>query len=389
MDGDFRADRWRGPRALLNQRVCKLTVSNDSLYSESFLRWVLPGYLDAIHRETSSVTVKHLSSETIKELPIPLPPRMEQDQIVAAIEEQFSRLEAGVAALERARQNLKRMRAAILQYAATGTLLRDGVSNTPQEPVHSPSSWRWVSWGDVLAEGRESFRRGPFGSTITKAMFVPSGYKVYEQYCAINDDCSFGRYYITADKYSELQRFAVQAGDFLISCSGVTLGRITRVPNDFEEGIINQALLRVRINEDLLDPEYFVTVFRSPFFQRHIFANSTGSAIPNVKGVKDLKAIPFPMPPVAEQRRIVEVVKNLQVGVGIGEHEVQRASKRAEHLRSAILTSAFLGDLAPQHPDDQPATALLGRIASERGSSTGQGSTRLGAPGAIQQKVTA
>ena len=74
MDGDFRVDRWHGPRALLNQRVCKLTVRNASLYSESFLRWVLPGYLDAVHRETSSVTVKHLSSETIKELPIPLPP---------------------------------------------------------------------------------------------------------------------------------------------------------------------------------------------------------------------------------------------------------------------------------------------------------------------------
>ena len=103
-----------GPDALLNQRVCKITVRTEAYYSQRFLRWVLPGYLDAVHRSTSSVTVKHLSSETVKELPIPLPPRPEQERIVAAIEEQFSRLDAGIAALERARHNLVQMRAAIL-----------------------------------------------------------------------------------------------------------------------------------------------------------------------------------------------------------------------------------------------------------------------------------
>ena len=107
MDGDFRVEEWRGARALLNQRVCTVTVRQPRLYSHKFLRWVLPGYLEAVHRETSSVTVKHLSSETVKQLPLPLPPRAEQDRIVAAIEEQFSRLDAAVAALESAQGKLR------------------------------------------------------------------------------------------------------------------------------------------------------------------------------------------------------------------------------------------------------------------------------------------
>ena len=94
MDGDFRVARWTGSKALLNQRVCRLRVLDERQYSDHFLEFVLQPYLDEIHKVTSSVTVKHLSSRTVQQLPIPLPPRAEQDRIVDAIEEHFSRLAA-------------------------------------------------------------------------------------------------------------------------------------------------------------------------------------------------------------------------------------------------------------------------------------------------------
>src|SRR5262249_10230353 len=150
-----------------------------------------------------------------------------------------------------------------------------------------PQGWVWTTWESILSLDDGSFKRGPFGSALKKSIFVSSGYKVYEQYCPINDDCSYVRYYITPEKYEELKAFAVKARDFLISCSGVTLGRITQVPDDFEEGIINQALLRVRINNEIVNDQFFLKLFRSPYFQKQIFDNVTGSAIPNVKGVKD------------------------------------------------------------------------------------------------------
>jgi type I restriction enzyme S subunit len=94
MDGDFHCQPWMGEPALLNQRVCKISP-DESRYSKQFLRYVLPGYLSAINAKTPSVTVKHLSSRTIADIPLPLPPLPEQRRIVAEIEKQFTRLEAG------------------------------------------------------------------------------------------------------------------------------------------------------------------------------------------------------------------------------------------------------------------------------------------------------
>ena len=85
MDGDFTASRWKGDDALLNQRVCKLTCQGD-YFDERFFFLCLQPYLNAINAETSSVTVKHLSSRTIESIPLPIPPFNEQRRIVAKIE---------------------------------------------------------------------------------------------------------------------------------------------------------------------------------------------------------------------------------------------------------------------------------------------------------------
>ncbi|MCR4029819.1 MULTISPECIES: restriction endonuclease subunit S [Flavobacterium] len=180
-----------------------------------------------------------------------------------------------------------------------------------KKPFNIPSSWIWVPWGSILAYDNYPFKRGPFGSSLKKDMFIDSGYKVYEQYCPINDDCSFERYYISDELYEKLEGFAVKENDYLISCSGATLGRITQVPSNFKEGIINQALLRVRINHKYVDKNFFKLLFRSPYFQKMIFDNSTGSAIPNVKGVNELKIMPVPFLSLDEQQKIVREVEKI------------------------------------------------------------------------------
>jgi type I restriction enzyme S subunit len=80
MDGDFNCASWRSNAALLNQRVCKITP-DDRFYAGPFLRYVLQGYLSAIQAQTPSMTVAHLSSRTISDIPLPLPPRAEQDRM--------------------------------------------------------------------------------------------------------------------------------------------------------------------------------------------------------------------------------------------------------------------------------------------------------------------
>ncbi|HHA1766747.1 TPA: restriction endonuclease subunit S [Enterobacter ludwigii] len=213
--------------------------------------------------------------------------------------------------------------------------------NDEEKPFELPQEWEWVCWGELLAYDDGAFKRGPFGSSLTKSMFISEGYKVYEQYCPINDDCSFERYYISDEKFEELRGFAVKAGDFLVSCTGATLGRITQVPQKFKEGVINQALLRVRINKGFIDADFFKLLFRSPFFQKNIFENSKGSAIPNLKGVNDLKAMPIPFLSIHEQYRIVAKVNELMAICEQLKVDLKSSKITQLHLADALTDAAL------------------------------------------------
>ncbi|WP_213992554.1 restriction endonuclease subunit S [Sodalis sp. dw_96] len=229
-----------------------------------------------------------------------------------------------------------------------------------------------------MNNNKDSFKRGPFGSSLTKAMFVEHGYKVYEQYCPINDDCSYARYYVTEIKFNEMKAFQVIDGDFLISCSGVSLGRITQVPKGSEKGIINQALLRVRINNLLYNDKFFKLLVKSPPFQKKKFENSTGSAIPNLKGVKQLKAMPVPLLSLEEQHEIIRQTEQLFAYADTIEKEVSSALTRVNNLTQSILAKAFRGELTAQWRIENPelisgensAAALLDRIKTERAANS-------------------
>lgn len=132
MDGDFNSAFWGKKPAILNQRVCKITPIEE-LYSKSFLAFLLPGYLSAINANTSSVTVKHLSSRTIGEIELPLPPREEQTRIVAKLEELLTDLDVGVAELKTAQKKLVQYRKALLKAAINGSLTAEW---RQKNPVH-------------------------------------------------------------------------------------------------------------------------------------------------------------------------------------------------------------------------------------------------------------
>ena len=122
MDGDFNSSLWAGERALLNQRVCKLTP-DERFYDLRLLVHALQGYLSAINSKTSAITVKHLSSRTVADVPLPLPPRPEQGRLVDSIESYFTRLDDAVASLKRVQRNLARYRASVLKAAVEGRLV--------------------------------------------------------------------------------------------------------------------------------------------------------------------------------------------------------------------------------------------------------------------------
>lgn len=130
----------------------------------------------------------------------------------------------------------------------------------------------------------------------------------------------------------------------------------------------------MRLDNNKYDSDFFKILFRSPTFQKVIFENSTGSAIPNLKAAKLLKQIPVPMLSMMEQKNIVARVYELYKSISLIEKSVKSAQKRVNLLTQSILGKAFSGELTAewreQHQDlitgVNSAEALLAKIQAER-----------------------
>ncbi|MBR1695634.1 MAG: restriction endonuclease subunit S [Selenomonas sp.] len=209
-----------------------------------------------------------------------------------------------------------------------------------EQPYKVPENWCWVRF-DVTAE----LKKGPFGSSLTKAMFVPKGkdtYKVYEQGNAIRKTTQYGSYYITEAKYQELKNFAINDGDIIVSCAG-TVGELYKLPSDCEAGVINQALMRVRVS-NIVNEFYFINYFSGIMLQ-DVVNSSQGTAIKNIPPFKVLKSMPFPMPPQREQSRIVARIESLFAKLDEAKEKIQEVLDGADLRRAAILHQAFTGKL--------------------------------------------
>lgn len=219
-------------------------------------------------------------------------------------------------------------------------LLEQAILPESECPYKVPDNWVWTNLGNVAI-----YKKGPFGSSITKAMFVPKGrktYKVYEQGNAIRKDKNYGSYYITKEKYEELKSFKVEPGDLIVSCAG-TVGETYQLPDEIEQGVINQALMKVKVNSKI-SLKYYLLYF-DQILRKDIAANSKGTAIKNIPPFSVLKNMPFPLPPLSEQQRIVERIESLSEKLDKSKELIQDAIDSFENRKTAILHKAFSGEL--------------------------------------------
>ena len=293
---------------------------------------------------TRGVGNKNWVLDAIASTMVVLPPLVEQKRIVAKIEELLPLVDRYAVSYEKLEQfNAKfpeDMKKSILQYAIQGKLVEqrpeEGTGEElyqqiqtekqrlikegkikkekplpeiaeDEKPYDIPDNWTWVRFGDL-----GSYKKGPFGSAITKSMFVPKGngaIKVYEQKNAIQKDATLGDYYIRRDYFeSKMKGFEVFPGDIIVSCAG-TIGETYVMPDKFEQGIINQALMRMKIFEPLYIP-YFLTFFDF-VLKKNARSGSKGSAIKNIPPFEILKNYLVPIPPLAEQKRIVAKLEEI------------------------------------------------------------------------------
>ena len=335
---------------------------------------------------------------------LPLPPFPEQRRIVAEIEKQFTRLDAAVAALRRTRANLKRYRASVLHAACSGELVpteaelaraegreyepadvllerilaerrahweaqekRRGKYQEPAAPDTSdlpslPEGWVWVTLGQIsaLKGGVTKGQRHKEGQPLVEVPYLRVA-NVQRGYLDLSVTKTIAVPPSTVDELRLIK------GDILFNEGGDRdkLGRGWIWNDEIDDCIHQNHVFRVRLPTDDILPElisWWGNSFGQDYFQR------TGKQTTNLASINlsVLTGFPVPLPPLAEQSRIVaEVERRLSV-IQQAEAAVEASLQRAERLRQSILKQAFSGQLAPQDPDDEPASVLLERIRAQR-----------------------
>jgi type I restriction enzyme, S subunit len=225
-----------------------------------------------------------------------------------------------------------------------------------------PENWTWIRFGETGL-----FKKGPFGSALTKSMFVPKSedtVKVYEQQHAINKKHTLGTYYITREYFEDsMSGFEVQPGDIIVSCAG-TIGETYIMPEDMEQGIINQALMRVSLIPSIYD-KFFLYYFDYGL-KKAAKEESNGSAIKNIPPFNVMKNWLFPITSIQEQRRIVGNIEKMYQWIDTIDVLQMQYSSDLEVLKSKIIDAGIQGKLTEQLPEDGTAEELLERIAKEK-----------------------
>ena len=333
-----------------------------------------------------------VKSDFVTNYRIPLAPLAEQQRIVAAIETHFTRLDTAVAGLHRLQANLKRYRAAVLKAACEGRLVDQDPTDEPATQLlarilaERRSKWQAANPGkkyqDATPPDTSGLSELPEGwvwgsvneisqfmqyGTSDKAEVEWSGAPVMRMGNIQEGKLDFTNLKFMPEGWSNLAAYELTDGDLLFNRtnSAELVGKTAVYKKHHLQAVFASYLIRVRVAVEFL-PDFLSFYINSVFGRQYIasvVSQQVGQA--NVNGTK-LANMPVPIPPLAEQTRIVaEVERRLSV---IDQHEkaIRANLACAARLRQSILKRAFSGRLVPQDPTDEPASMLLERIHAQR-----------------------
>jgi type I restriction enzyme, S subunit len=360
--------------------------------------------------------------DQIGEFEVELPPALDQTRTVAKIEELISDLDASVAALKRARANLKRYRAAVLKAAVEGKLTAEWrKSNSPSESADKlleriliarrkkweetqlakyaaqgkeppkgwkdkyshpstpetanldalPMEWRWVG-ASQICKSIENGNTPPPHEMFPNAGEIPF-IKVYNLTFDGTLDFGIKPTFIRRTIHEKLlKRSRVQPGDVLMNIVGPPLGKVSLVPDAFPEWNTNQAVVIFRASAAILN-RFLVLCLLAEDVLHWITSQAKATAGQFNISVAMSRNLPLPLCSLEEQREIVTIAEQHLSLIAESERLIKINLAKAGRLREAILKRAFEGNLVPQDPNDEPASVLLERIRAARVSNVPAG----------------
>ncbi len=228
-----------------------------------------------------------------------------------------------------------------------------------------PASWQWIRLGAsaILINGDRG-RNYP-----NQSEYVPKGIPfINTGHIEPNGSLSAETmHYLTKEKFNSLRSGKIQRGDLVYCLRGATLGKTAFVA-PYEEGAIASSLVIIRLN-GAVDNRFAFYFLTSPYGKVLVDRFDNGSAQPNLSA-ESVEHYVVPLPPSVEQKEIVRRVQELFALADQIEARYAKAKAYIDNLTQSILAKAFLGELVPQDPNDEPASVLLERIRQQRNGDT-------------------
>ncbi len=387
-------------------------------------------FLQPLHALQTGSSYPAVRDRDVFAQPVVLPPTAEQERIVTKMDAILSRVGAGEAAAQRALARLKRYRAAVLHAAVTGELTRDWRKAHPKpeetgqallhrllatrrtrweetelarltkagkkpkdskwkarypEPTEPetaelpslPRGWTWASVDQLIVEPVKN------GLSI-KGSDEPPGIPALRLDAMSESGFDFSKIRYLPRKEAQVADLWILPRDFFVSRGNGSLrlvGRGTLAATSSARAIFPDTMIRLRFANDGALTEFISRIWASRFLRKQIEgAAKTTAGIYKISQA-NLVQFALPLPPLAEQEEIVRQVEHRLALADRLTHSLETALARVRLWRQSVLQAAFAGRLAPQSPDDEPASELLKRIRTARAALAAQPKPKRGRGG--------
>ena len=379
-----------------------------------------PAFRRTVEVAASGTTRSRVSRGNLGMLTLPVPPLAEQRRIVAKLEALQARSRRAREALDAVPPLLEKLRQFILAAAFRGDLTKNWRAKHPDvEPasellkrirVERRKKWEEAELAKMMSKGKApgddrwkgkykepeavdtvglpGLPEGWGWASADLAVRAPIAYGVVQPGPECSEGVPFVRAmdmdndsiladqvrHISGDIASAYPRTRLELGDVLVGI--VRAAKVATVPAALVGGNIVRGIARLAPCAAVV-PEYLAAWFASPDAQNRLLAKHRGIDMP-VINLGDVRALPVPLAPIAEQvtiaRRIEELRRSVKITVRLG-HEV---TQRVSSLEAACLAKAFRGELVPQDPNDEPAEVMLARVRGANATTTTGATSRPG-----------
>jgi type I restriction enzyme, S subunit len=232
-----------------------------------------------------------------------------------------------------------------------------------------PAHWEISLLRRKLKNGSDGIKIGPFGSQLKLEYMQDSGFKVYGQEHVIANDFSLGLKYVGENKFRELAACQIQPGDLLITMMG-TSGRCQLVPSGVEPGIMDSHLLRLRVQDNDIDPRFAALVLDKAKYVEDQLQTMGKGAIMHGLNSSLVKSIVFAIPPPSEQQMILAFLDRETAKIDALVAKKEWLIELLQEKRAALITCAVTrglpstgsGQATPNVPMRDSGVEWLGEI---------------------------